>query len=198
MTARSAALRLPLPPLALLVLALLLALTVLLGVRAAAALRQPVPPLPRAAPPPDPAILARFDPFSRTPPAPAAEELPVTALPLVLKGVRLDPISGRGVAILAGPDGRQEIREPGETVLDGVALTAVHGDHVILDRAGTPETLWLDQASGPFPAVFSSPPPPPPPPAAMPSPGPATPAAPAPAMPDEPALEPAPAPGDAD
>lgn len=158
-----------LPPLALAVLGLLLALVLLLGVRAFEAVRQPLPALPRAAPPPDPAILARFDPFARGAPPPQAEALPVTALPLVLKGVRPDPVAGRGVAILAGPDGVQALHEVGATVLDGVTLVAVHGDHVILERAGVAETLWLDQAAGPAPALFSAPAPAVPAAAAVPS-----------------------------
>lgn len=146
-----------LPPVALAVLAALLLLVALLGIRALAAVRQPLPALPRAAPLPDPAILARFDPFARGAPAAPADTLPVTALPLILKGVRPDPVSGRGVAILAGPDGVQALHEVGATVLDGVTLTAVRGDHVILERAGTAETLWLDEAAGPAPALFSAP-----------------------------------------
>lgn len=152
---------LPLPPVALAILAVLFGLVIALGVRALAAVRQPLPPLPRAAPTPDVAILSRFDPFARDTPAAAPDQLPVTALPLVLKGVRTDPVSGRGVAILAGPDGVQAIHEVGAMVLDGVRLAAVHGDHVILDRAGTSEALWLDEAAGPAPALFSAPAPPP-------------------------------------
>ncbi|WP_448581823.1 type II secretion system protein N [Thermaurantiacus sp.] len=146
-----------LPPLALAVLAALFALVVVLGIRAVAAVRQPLPALPRPAPAPDPAILSRFDPFVRDAPAAATEALPVTALPLVLKGVRLDPVSGRGVAILAGPDGVQSIHEVGATVLEGVTLAAVQSDHVVLNRAGTSETLWLDESQGTPPALFSAP-----------------------------------------
>lgn len=145
------------PPLAWLLLALLAAACVALAVRAGHALMAPLPALPAMAPPagPDAAILGRFDPFFREAPAEGAD-LPVTALPLTLKGVRFDAASGRGAAFIAGADGVQRPLAPGDAVMDGVTLAAVAPDHVVLERAGARETLWLDEAGGAAPSTLPS------------------------------------------
>ncbi len=136
--------------------ALLLALALLaalLGWRALAALRAPLPvPPPLAAPAlPDRALLARFDPFF---PARVGtgETLPVTALPFSLHGVRADAATGRGSAIIAAGDGQQMVYAVGDSIADGVTLAAIAGDHVVLDRDGTREALWLDSAGPNAPA----------------------------------------------
>lgn len=138
--------------------ALLLALALLalfLGWRAVQALRAPLPaPPPMAAPPlPDRALLARFDPFF-----PArigtGEALPVTALPFSLHGLRADSATGRGSAIIAAGDGRQLVYQVGDSIADGVTLAAIAPDHVVLDRAGTREALWLDTAGPNAPARY--------------------------------------------
>lgn len=90
------------------------------------------------------ALLSSFDPFYRG--APAASANVVTSLQLSLYGVRMNEGSGIGSAILAGPDGVQQSYAVGEEVMPGVTLDAVHFDHVVIDRGGAKESLYLDQS----------------------------------------------------
>lgn len=128
-----------------LLLALLALACALLGWRAVVSLTQPLPALPPFSAPPmaDRALLARFDPFFPASAA-SADSLPVTALPFSLHGVRADSATGRGSAILASGDGQQLVYGVGDTVAEGVTLAAIAADHVVLDRGGTREALWLD------------------------------------------------------
>lgn len=90
-------------------------------------------------------ILTGFDPFFRLN-APAAGPAVVTPLQLTLFGVRLDEATGRGSAIVAGPDGVQQSVSVGEEIQPGVRLKAVAFDHITLDRGGAAEDLFLDQS----------------------------------------------------
>ena len=115
-------------------------------------------------------ILTGFDPFFRLSggdqPAPAA----VTPLQLTLFGTRIDEAMGRGSAIIAGPDGVQNSIAVGDEIAPGVRLKAVAFDHVVLDRGGAEENLFIDQSgavqpgqpvapgSAPAPAPPGSPP----------------------------------------
>ena len=129
--------------------------------------------------PPDPSLLARFDPFFRL--DANAGPTVVTSLNLKLYGVREDRATGRGSAIIALPDGRQMSFAVGEQVMPGVILSAVGFDNVTINRNGTPEQIFLDQsgappavavpetqaaqgagAQAPMPVVSVAPPPPPP------------------------------------
>jgi hypothetical protein len=134
----------------LVVLAALAALVAILGWRAWGALEAGRPTIPSLGAPqsPDLSILDRFDPFFRERPDEAGDSLPVTSLPLTLKGIRLETVSGRGSAIVAGADGVQVLVVQGEEVMPGVFLRSLAVDHVILDNSGTPEALWLDEAGG--------------------------------------------------
>lgn len=99
------------------------------------------------------ALFAAFDPFYRGDgAAPAAGQTVVTSLALTLYGIRLNEGSGLGSAIIAGPDGVQNSIAVGEEVMPGVVLKAVAFDHVVIDRGGTSEQLFLDQ-SGPAPTA---------------------------------------------
>lgn len=122
---------------------------VALGWRAIGFATAPLPPTPAFAPPAlaDRGLLARVDPFF---PAlnQAGDTLPVTALPFSLHGVRADSATGRGSAILAAGDGQQQVYAVGDTIADGVTLAAIAADHVVLDRSGTREALWIDSAGG--------------------------------------------------
>jgi general secretion pathway protein C len=142
---------------AFLLLALLLAGALFLGIRAIKALQAPALPASQMAPwaAPDHAIFGRFDPFFRKSPQDGTE-VAVTALPLTLKGLRLDAASGRGAAFITGTDGVQRPYQVGEEVMDGVTLSGVATDHVILSRGGVRETLWLDEAgaNGPRAGAF--------------------------------------------
>jgi general secretion pathway protein C len=93
------------------------------------------------------ALLTSFDPFFRLQQT-AAGPATVTALQLTLFGIRLDEATGRGSAIVAGPDGVQQSVAVGDEIQPGVVLKAVAFDHITLDRGGAQEDLFLDQ-SGP-------------------------------------------------
>ncbi|WP_414696340.1 type II secretion system protein N [Parasphingorhabdus sp.] len=99
---------------------------------------QVLPPQSRAA------LLSSFDPFYRSSPEQSANV--ITSLQLTLYGVRMNEGSGLGSAILAGPDGVQQSYAVGEEVMPGVTLDAVHFDHVVIDRGGARESLYLDQS----------------------------------------------------
>lgn len=101
------------------------------------------------------AILEGFDPFFRLQGQQAAPAA-VTTLQLTLFGTRLDEASGRGSAILAGPDGVQRSVSVGEEVQPGVTLKAVAFDHITIDRGGATEDLYLDQSDAP-PAAAGAP-----------------------------------------
>ncbi|AKM11822.1 type II secretion system protein N [Croceicoccus naphthovorans] len=127
------------------------------------------------------ALMTGFDPFNREVVIVSVDQpnavAVVTDLPLTLFGIRMNPASGGGTAIVAGSDGEQGVYRIGEEVMDGVTLSAVAFDHVTLSRGGGAELLYLDQ-SKPAPTVAPTtvnpvaPPPPvvPPPPAAPPPP----------------------------
>lgn len=85
-----------------------------------------------------------FDPFYRSAPSQSANI--VTSLQLTLYGIRMNAGSGLGSAILAGPDGVQESYPVGAEIMPGVKLDAVHFDHVVIDRSGVKESLYLDQS----------------------------------------------------
>ncbi|MFN7176772.1 MAG: type II secretion system protein N [Thermaurantiacus sp.] len=154
------------------VLALLGLLAILLGIRAAEALRAPLPAFPQMTDPAvaDRQLLASSDPFF--PGTPMGEDLPVTSLPLSLHGVRADAATGRGTAIVALADGQQAVFMVGEMLTEGVRLVQVSIDHVVIERDGMRESLWLaspgggESASGivsdpmAMPGMFSTPAPP--------------------------------------
>jgi general secretion pathway protein C len=90
-------------------------------------------------------LLTSFDPFFRLQQAQSAPTT-VTALQLTVFGIRLDEATGRGSAIVAGPDGVQQSVAVGEEIQPGVRLKSVAFDHITLDRGGTSEDLFLDQS----------------------------------------------------
>lgn len=103
----------------------------------------------RPAPGPNPAqaraaLTGGFDPFFRL--ARADGPAVVTSLQLKLFGVRIDEASGRGSAIIAGPDNVQMSYAVGEEIQPGVTLKAVRYDSVVIARGGADETLFLDQS----------------------------------------------------
>lgn len=132
-----------------LLLGAMLLASLLLGWRAVQVAREPLPvPPPFSAPPmADRALLSRLDPFFPVRADPAGA-LPVTALPLSLHGVRADSATGRGSAIIASGDGVQTVFSVGESIAAGVTLAAIAADHVVIERGGAREALWLDAAGG--------------------------------------------------
>lgn len=107
------------------------------------------------------ALFARFDPFFRT--GAASGPAAVTSLSLKLYGIRMNEASGQGSAIIATPDGVQSSVAVGDEITGGVRLKGVAIDHVIIERGGTEETLYLDQSeaapvANPSPTAQSQPP----------------------------------------
>ena len=92
----------------------------------------------------DPTLLTRFDPFFRS--GAAAGPAAVTSLALKLFGIRVDQAMGRGSAIVATPDGVQSSYAVGDEIVPGVKLKSVAFDHIVLERGGIDEQLFLDQS----------------------------------------------------
>lgn len=101
------------------------------------------------------ATLGRFDPFYRHPAGTRTTgeiesgPLPGTALDLKLFGIRADAAGKAGTAVIATPDGRQAVYRSGDKLLDGVRIGAIAPDHVVLERDGTQESLWLGERRRP-------------------------------------------------
>ncbi|GAB4570875.1 MAG: type II secretion system protein N [Rhodothalassiaceae bacterium] len=101
------------------------------------------------------ATLGRFDPFYRLSAGTRATgkiesgPLPGTDLDLKLYGIRADSAGKAGTAVIATPDGRQAVYRSGDRLLDGVRVGAIAADHVVLERNGTEEALWLSQRRRP-------------------------------------------------
>lgn len=89
-------------------------------------------------------LFSSFDPFFRTGATQSANV--VTSLQLTLFGIRMNEGSGLGSAILAGPDGVQTNYAVGEEIMSGVTLDSVEFDHVVINRGGVRESLYLDQS----------------------------------------------------
>lgn len=93
------------------------------------------------------ALLNSFDPFFRGAMA-GSGPVQVTAINIMLHGVTMNEATGGGSAILAGADGVQNSYAVGDEVMAGVTLAAVAFDHVVLDRGGARETLFMEQGDG--------------------------------------------------
>ncbi|HEU0067185.1 MAG TPA: type II secretion system protein N [Sphingomonas sp.] len=102
------------------------------------------------------ATISAFDPFFRLSNG-GSQPAVVTALQLTLFGTRIDEATGRGSAIIAGPDGVQNSIAVGEEIQPGVRLKAVAFDHVTIDRGGAAEDLFLDQSGGAAPVQAGAP-----------------------------------------
>ncbi|WOE75837.1 type II secretion system protein N [Alterisphingorhabdus coralli] len=102
-------------------------------------------PMPMAA---RSAILTSYNPFDGSSAAGSSDNRTeaVTALDLQLYGIRINNASGGGSAIIAGSDGVQESYAIGDEIMSGVSLAAVEFDHVVLDRNGKRESLFIDQS----------------------------------------------------
>ncbi|MDX3908855.1 MAG: type II secretion system protein N [Sphingobium sp.] len=92
------------------------------------------------------ALFTRFDPFFRTPDAATGGSPVVTSLALTVYGIRVNEGSGLGSAIVATPDGIQNSFAVGDEILPGVKLKAVAFDHIVIERGGAEETVFLDQS----------------------------------------------------
>lgn len=95
------------------------------------------------------ALMTGFDPFNRNVAVvagPGTNVAIITDLPLTVFGIRFNPATGGGTAIIAGADGQQMVYRIGEQVMEGVTLAGVAFDHVTLSRNGNSELLYLDQS----------------------------------------------------
>ncbi|WP_374525358.1 type II secretion system protein N [Sphingopyxis sp.] len=91
------------------------------------------------------ALFASIDPFFRGgAQGPAAAT--VTSAGLTLFGININEATGGGSAIIAGEDGVQNSYAVGDEIAPGLKLVGVAFDHVLLDRGGTRESLFLDQS----------------------------------------------------
>lgn len=102
------------------------------------------------------ALSSGFDPFFRLGQAGSGPAV-VTSLQLKLFGVRVDEATGRGSAIIAGPDNVQTSYSVGDAIQPGVTLKSVGHESVTIERGGAEETLYLDQ-SGAAPVAVTPPP----------------------------------------
>ncbi|MGE4432061.1 MAG: type II secretion system protein N [Sphingobium sp.] len=93
------------------------------------------------------ALFRSFDPFYPAAASSAPGTQNVTSLALTLFGVRINEGSGLGSAILADGDGVQNSYAVGDEIMPGVLLKAVLFDHVVIDRNGAEESVFLDQSS---------------------------------------------------
>jgi general secretion pathway protein C len=143
-------------------LALLLALVLVQGVRLLWAIVVPPAPLgdwrhggaQMVTPAEGLTLFSAFDPFFRSVPA-GTGRANVTALDLTLFGINLNEATGTGSAIIAGADGVQSSYAVGAEIAPGVKLAGVAFDHVTLDRGGAREALFIDQSSAASAAVPS-------------------------------------------
>ena len=96
------------------------------------------------------ALFAGFDPFFRTGAAIGAGggAQQVTTLPLKLYGTSVNEASGQGTAIIANENDEQASYAVGDEITPGVILKAVAFDHVVIQRGGADETLYIDQSGG--------------------------------------------------
>ena len=100
------------------------------------------------------AVFSRFDPFVGHAPAPDAKPqirqvTTQTTLNLTLFGVWPDG-DGQGSAIIGTATGGQNVYRvkqgaSQEEIMAGVGLAQVHGDHVIITRAGVLESLYMPE-----------------------------------------------------
>ena len=91
------------------------------------------------------ALFSTLDPFFRgNVQGPALAT--ITSAGLTLFGVNLNEATGGGSAIIAGEDGVQNSYAVGDEIAPGLKLAGVAFDHVLLDRGGARESLFLDQS----------------------------------------------------
>lgn len=91
------------------------------------------------------ALFSSLDPFFRGN-AQGPASATVTSAGLTLFGINLNEATGGGSAIIAGEDGIQTSYAVGDEIAPGLKLAGVAFDHVLLDRGGARESLFLDQS----------------------------------------------------
>ncbi|WP_265569460.1 type II secretion system protein N [Sphingomicrobium nitratireducens] len=132
--------------------ALMLGAAALLAARLVWVLLTPLGPLngwqaPVPVAPPAEARAILFERFNPFPQASAGGGDVTTGLDLTLYGVRENRGAGTGGAIIGLPDGTQASFGVGEEILPGAILSGVAFDHVVIDRGGISERLYMEGAS---------------------------------------------------
>lgn len=79
----------------------------------------------------------------------APSKAPITRLNLVLRGVlAADSPSIASAIIASGKGGKEEIYGIGDKIQNGVKLSEIHKEHVIIDRQGKLEKLAMEKSRG--------------------------------------------------
>lgn len=91
-------------------------------------------------------LFRSFDAFYPATVSAAPQTQNVTSLALTVYGVRINEGSGLGSAIVSGEDGVQGSYAVGDEIQPGVKLKAVEFDHIVIDRGGVEEIVYLDQS----------------------------------------------------
>jgi general secretion pathway protein C len=89
--------------------------------------------------------------------APVPEDTPDTRLRLSLKGVVAATSQGRSIALIADDQGNEQHYVLGAELPGGATLEQVHGDRVVLRRAGRFEQMRLPRDAPPSAAAPSAP-----------------------------------------
>jgi general secretion pathway protein C len=76
-------------------------------------------------------------------------EAPQTSMPLVLAGVIAQPDPLQGKAIIGASAGAARLVSVGGTIDGGARLKSVFGDHVLIERGGAVESLYLPRSMNP-------------------------------------------------
>lgn len=91
------------------------------------------------------ALFSSFDPFFHI--TGQGDGQITKSFDLKLFGTRINEGSDGGSAIIATPDQTQGSYAPGDEILPKVILKSVSFDHVVIDRAGREEILFIDQSA---------------------------------------------------
>ena len=76
-------------------------------------------------------------------------DAPLTSMPLILAGViaQVDPLQGK--AIIGTTAAAARLVSVGGTISGGARLKSVYGDHVLIERGGATESLYLPRSMSP-------------------------------------------------
>ena len=99
----------------------------------------------------DKTLLSALNPFVETDivvSAPQMDDVPETSLNLTLKGIRAVTGGGLAAATIVTPDNRQGLYAEGDEILDGVVLSRILSDRIILDKNGRFESLFREGRDG--------------------------------------------------
>ncbi|MEO0465747.1 MAG: type II secretion system protein N [Pseudomonadota bacterium] len=99
----------------------------------------------------DKTLLSSLNPFAESDviaTVPVVDDVPQTSLNLSLRGIRAVTGDGFAAATIVTPDNRQSLYAEGDEILDGVVLSRILSDRIILDKNGTFESLFREGRDG--------------------------------------------------